>query len=97
MVVKKLPKKISKFIKDKYYGDKPVVKLGKPLGFPIHTFKTTTIEADVPKAKEARKAFDNITYPIKVIIPKNKVKAYGVSEMVFKEYKMVQAGTRWKL
>ena len=27
---KKLPKKISKLIKDRYYGDKPVVKTGKP-------------------------------------------------------------------
>ena len=84
---KKLPKKVSKFIQTTYYKDKPLVELSRPLGLDTRTFEVASIEKEVNAFKEASKLFDKVIYPMKIIIPKNKIKKLGVREMVFKTYK----------
>ena len=84
---KKLPKKVSKFIQTTFYKDKPLVKLNRPLGLDTRTFEVASIEKEVNAFKEASELFDKVIYPMKIIIPKDKIKKLGVREMVFKTYK----------
>ena len=79
---KKLTKEINELIKDKYYSEKPVIKLNKPVEEYLKTFKVSSIEEDVGTAEQAKQLFDKVVYPVKLIVPKNKVKKLGIESMV---------------
>jgi len=97
-VKRKLPKQISKSIKDIYYPAKPAINFrdhnqifndAKRSNFQgqFDDFPVEPIDSTIKTREQARKVFDKVYYPLKVIVPPKLRKAIGIQEMVFKTYK----------